>query len=153
MNPWYFLDSSAVIKRYVSETGSAWINALLQPAAGHQVTVAAVTGVEVIAAITRRERGGTLPAADAAQIRSQCRTDLASQYLVAQLTPSILARAMDLAELHGLRGYDALQLAAAVEVGLEAATVGLTVTLVSADAELNAAAAAEGLDVEDPNTQ
>jgi hypothetical protein len=59
---------------------------------------------------------------------------------------------MILAERHALRGYDAVQLAAALELQTVLTASGLpALTLVSADAELNAAAAAEGLTVEDPN--
>jgi hypothetical protein len=58
---------------------------------------------------------------------------------------------MNIAEGHALRGSDAIQLAAAIEANLAAAAVGEVLTLVSADAELNAAAVAEGLAVDDPN--
>ena len=59
---------------------------------------------------------------------------------------------MTLAETYGLRGYDAVQLAAAVEVNASYRSAGLPpITLVSADVELNAAASAEGLTVDNPN--
>ena len=59
---------------------------------------------------------------------------------------------MTLAEAHSLRGYDAVQLATAVEIHIRGLTLGLpALTLVSADEELNLAARAEGLVVEDPN--
>ena len=58
---------------------------------------------------------------------------------------------MILAETHGLRGYDAVQLAAGVELNRLGKTAGLPpLTLVSADRQLNNAAATEGLLVEDP---
>jgi uncharacterized protein len=54
--------------------------------------------------------------------------------------------------MYAVRGYDAVQLAAAVEVQIRGDTLGLPVlTLVSADEDLNVAAAAEGLAVENPN--
>ena len=58
---------------------------------------------------------------------------------------------MDVAERHALRGYDALQLAALMEVGSHARLLGVPLTLISADLELNTAAAADGFAVEDPN--
>ena len=52
-----------------------------------------------------------------------------------------------------LRAYDAVQLTAALEVHRLNQDAGFgPVTLVSADQELNAAATAEGLSVEDPNS-
>jgi len=39
----YFLDSSAVVKRYVQETGTGWIKTIADPAAGHFLYVARIT--------------------------------------------------------------------------------------------------------------
>jgi hypothetical protein len=59
---------------------------------------------------------------------------------------------MALAQTHGLRGYDAVQLAAALEVNALCVASGLpTLTFVCADVELNAVATSEGLLVENPN--
>jgi hypothetical protein len=148
-----FLDSSAALKRYLNETGSAWVEGLFDPSAGNTVFIAAVTGVEILAAITRRARGGSIPPLDAVAACAQFRVDLLTDYHVVELSPAVLAHAMDLAETLGLRGYDAVQLASALAVHAERSALGLpALTLVSADTELNAAAAAEGLLVEDPNT-
>jgi hypothetical protein len=59
---------------------------------------------------------------------------------------------MTLTETHGLRAYDAVQLAAALELQATRTAAGLVpLTLVSADQDLNAAATASGMRVEDPN--
>jgi hypothetical protein len=50
----YFLDSSALVKRYVTETGSIWVSDLFDPALANEIIIAAVIPVEIIAAITRR---------------------------------------------------------------------------------------------------
>ena len=58
---------------------------------------------------------------------------------------------MDLAERRGLRGYDAVHLAAALVVAAAQRDVGRPpLTFVSADTAQRQAAAAEGLPVEDP---
>ena len=149
--PSYFADSSAVVKRYVAETGTPWVNQLLDPSAGHRIYVARITAVEVAAAFSRRARGGSLAAAPAAAAMAQFRADLAGLYRLVEMTGAVIDHAMALAEAHGLRGYDAVQLAAALAVHAALRTAGLAVTLVSSDAALNAAAAAEGLQVDDPN--
>ncbi|HXG19677.1 MAG TPA: hypothetical protein VNN62_11475 [Methylomirabilota bacterium] len=60
---------------------------------------------------------------------------------------------MTLAETRVLRGYGAVQLAAALEVNAASLSLGMpAVTLVSADTELNTAAVTEGLPIENPNT-
>jgi hypothetical protein len=147
----YFLDSSALVKRYVRESGSAWIHALFDAAFDHEMFIAGVTGVEMVAAIARRARGGSISATDATATCRRIRSDLTTDYQVIEMTERLLSRAMTLAETHGLRGYDAVQLAAGCEVNALCVATGLApVIFVSADRELNAAAAREGLLSEDP---
>jgi len=51
-----------------------------------------------------------------------------------------------------LRGYDAVQLAAALEINRRRTALGLSLSaLISADQALNEAGLAEGLSVDDPN--
>lgn len=148
----YFPDSSALAKRYVAETGSAWLQSTLAPSTGSTVFVARITGAELIAALTRRERGNTLSGVDATTARTAFRTHLKTEYKVIEITEALIEHAMSLAEIYGLRGYDSVQLAAAKEVNNRYLAAGLpSVTLLSADSELNAAAVAEGLTVDNPN--
>jgi len=148
----YFCDSSAIVKCYVQEQGSVWMGTLLDVTAGHHLYLARITGVEVIAAIRRRARRGDIAAPDAATALAQFRQDFLGLYRLIDITAALITRAMALAETHAVRGYDAAQLAAAVEVNIRGITLGLPVlTLVSADGELNVAAVTEGLAVEDPS--
>jgi predicted nucleic acid-binding protein len=147
-----FLDTSALGKRYIVETGSVWLRALLDPATGCEIYIVRITTVEMISAITRRERGGSLTPGDAITARATFRSDLASEYQLVEVTETLVNQAMVLAETYGLRGYDAVQLAAALEVSGQYVAGGFApITLISADAELNGAATTEGLIVEDPN--
>lgn len=148
----YFLDSSGAMKRYVKETGATWVVSIADPAVGNDIYVARITGVEVISAIARRTRGGGLSAADAAIAMAGFRHDFSHQYQIVEISSGLIARAMTLAETHALRGYDAIQLAAALMVKAQCLTLGTPApTLVSANVDLNAAATAEGLAVDDPN--
>ena len=148
----YLVDTSALAKRYVNETGSAWLQSLLDPATGAETFLVRMTIVELIAAITRRERGGSLTPVEADTARAAFRADLTAEYQVVEVTEALLVRATELAEAQGLRAYDAVQLAAALEVNALCVTSGLPpLTFICADAELNAVATAEGLLTEDPN--
>jgi predicted nucleic acid-binding protein len=148
----YFVETSALAKRYIAETGSVWLRTLLDPSTGCSIYVVRVTAVEIMAAITRRERSRTLIPTDASTARQAFRGDLATAYQVIEVTPALANRAMLLAEQHGLRGYDAMQLAAGCEVHVRYLAAGLpAVTFISADTALNAAAIAEGLTIDDPN--
>jgi predicted nucleic acid-binding protein len=148
----HFFDSSAIVKRYVSETGTAWVLSLVDPTVGNHSYLARITGVEVVSAVARQRRDGNLSAAGAATVLAQFRHDFSTEYRVVEITPTLILTAMTLAETHALRSYDAVQLAAAVEVNNLCFTLGVVLTLISGDAALNAAAMAEGLAVEDPNS-
>jgi uncharacterized protein len=82
----YFLDSSAVVKRYAQEIGSAWVTALTDPQAGHRLYLARITAVEVVAAVARQQRGGAFSSADAAAALADFARDLAQQGIVKLLT-------------------------------------------------------------------
>ncbi|HZO89887.1 MAG TPA: type II toxin-antitoxin system VapC family toxin [Chthonomonadaceae bacterium] len=147
-----YADTSALAKRYVLERGSAWLRGMVGLPTGNETYTVRMTTVELIAAITRRERAGTLTPADAARARADFRADLVTGYLVIEATDTLVAQAMTLAETHGLRGYDTVQLAAGLEVNNLYIAAGFPAILfISADVELNIAATAEGLAMENPN--
>lgn len=150
--PVYFVDSSALVKRYINEIGSAWVLNLFNPALNNEILIAAITSVEIVAAITRRMRSGNASGTDATDVCNLFKNDLISEYQVVEITENIINSAMALAETHGLRGYDAVQLAAGCAVNALCAANSLpSVIFVSADNELNTAAVSEGLIVENPN--
>jgi uncharacterized protein len=150
----YFIDSSALVKRYIDEVGSTWILGLFTPTLNNEVFIAAITSVEIVAAITRAERGKRISASDALAVRDQFKNDLQAEYQVMEITESIIVAGMVLAETYGLRGYDAIQLAAGCTVNTLCTSSGLApIVFVSADNELNVAASNESLVVENPNKQ
>ncbi len=148
----HFFDSSGLVKRYVHEAGTPWVRSLTRRGTHHQIYVVRIAAVEVTSAVARRRQGGSLSPARAGAILSRFRRHLAGRYLILEITPALLDTASRLADLQALRAYDAVQLAAAVELHGRWLRAGLGgITFVSADRELNAAATAEGLSVEDPN--
>jgi uncharacterized protein len=149
----YFLDTSMVVKRYVLETGTPWFQALTDPAAGHFLFVARITDVEMTAAVARRRRLCSLTPGQAGTALAAFWQDFDQQYRIMEIAIPLLQQASQLADRHVLRAYDAVQLAAAVALNAQWIAAGTgTITLVSADQELNDAALAEGLTVDDPNT-
>ncbi len=56
----YFLDTSAIVKRYFPEQGHAWITTLCEPEQEHDLYISQATLVEVVAAICRRERENSI---------------------------------------------------------------------------------------------
>src|SRR4051812_10385154 len=111
----FFFDASALVKRYVVEAGTGWGVGVASPRSGNQIYIVRITGVEVVSAIARRRRRGTVSAADSAKIIADFQRDLTFEYRVLDISPSLLASAMHLADARALRGYDAVQLAAALK--------------------------------------
>ena len=88
----------------------------------------------------------------AAKAIADFRGDFIYEYAPVEMAGTIIEHAADLAEAHALRGYDAVQLAAALHINTDRTALSLSaINLISADAALNMAAAAEGLAVDDPN--
>jgi uncharacterized protein len=148
----YFLDSSALVKRYVIETGTGWVRRLTRQNPSTVIYIAHITTVEVTCAIARRRKGRMLTAAKASSLLRRFRQHLAGRYVIVEMTPGLLDEATRLGNTHALRAYDAVQLAVALEVNRSHQAGGSgPITLISADRPLNDAAAAEGLPVDDPN--
>ena len=147
-----FLDTSALAKRYVDETGSEWISELFVSDEKVSVYIAELTSVELTSAIIRRSKGGYITSDEATAILNEFDSHLIRDYFVLEISPELLFEARLLVIKHGLRAYDAVQLAIAeffnrgqIERNLAA------VTFVSADNELLTAARADGLLTDNPN--
>ena len=147
----YFLDSSAIVKLYIAETGSQWLAEITIPTAETRVYIVKIACVEVVAALARRAAFRGRPQSELIYAIKEFRNDFSNRFRIVEISTSLVSSAMDLSQRQGLRGYDAVQLAGAVEVNAEFMAFGSRCTLVSADLELNSAAIAEGLTVENPN--
>lgn len=148
----FYLESSALVKRYSTEAGSKFISRLMKPSAENRLYSVRVTEIEVCAALARKRKGAAMSASAATKSIRRFRRNFDARFVKSHVSTALIAQAVDLADLHALRGYDALQLAAALEANERRVARGLSpLTFVSADVELNNAAQAEGLAVENPN--
>jgi len=145
----YFLDTSALAKRYVTETGSGWIRSITDPLNYHEIYVAKIVAPEAVSALIRQ----TPPLANLTTVVADFHFDFNNQYQQLALTDIVIETAMRLVEAYRLRGYDAVQLATAVELNTVRTAAGLPpLVFVSADQSLNFTAASESLAVDDPNS-
>ncbi len=148
----YYMDTSALIKRYVDEVGSGWLRATLDARPPPSIIVVHLTIVEVTSALTRRAREGTLTLTDYAQVQNAFRADCLNDYEIVTAIGDIIDRANHLLEQHPLRAYDAVHLATAVIANHQLLANNLVpLIFLSADDRLNRAATAEGLAVDNPN--
>ncbi|HEX3052065.1 MAG TPA: type II toxin-antitoxin system VapC family toxin [Aggregatilineaceae bacterium] len=144
----YFADTSALAKRYISETGSAWVRSWTDQAAQHVVVISALTTVEFVSLLARRQREGHLSPADLNKLRKDFLFHVRHQYRVIRVQRDVLARAQQLIIQYPLRTLDAMQLASAV---MFMQSSGLQPIFVCADQRLLNAALGQGLAVDDPN--
>lgn len=147
----YFLDSSALVKRYVTERGSLWVRRITAPSMRHGIIIARITWVEVLSALARRQREGNLPPDDVNRVVQSLRYDIETQYQIAEIGQQVVEKAGNLVMRHPLRAYDAVQLAAAAHIHDVLVQTSAALIFVSADDKLVAAAQAEGLTAENPN--
>lgn len=139
----YYLDASAWVKRHVEETGSDWMRRFWRERL--PVACSGIGGLEVLSAIVRRSR----PDDPRLQtVAADISADSEAFYEIS-LSDSVITRAREVIARHRLRCADAVHLASAMRVGQE---LGQVVCIVASDAELLAAAAAEGLATLDPQT-
>lgn len=143
----YFFDASALIKRYIVEVGTIWTIAATSAASGNSVVLVEVTLVEVAAALAARQRASRgITVVQRNQVLSRFLQDCASYFLLIPANRAVVDLGVELAQRHRLRGYDAVQLAAALLANqAQAATIRAALVFVSADNDLLLAAQAEGL--------
>lgn len=148
----YFLDSSALVKRYVAETGTAWLQTIMASFTRNQLIIARITWVEVFSALARHEREGGLSSAGFARAMDAFRYDLDMQYQVVELDRALAEAASQLVVKHPLRAYDAVQLASAQRIQPAFAQAeSAPLIFLTADDRLIAIAQAEGLLTDNPN--
>ena len=148
----YYLDSSALAKHYLIEPGSRWITELITHTAPVRFVSTELAIVEVVCAITRAERERRISALLRNKLAARSARETRNVVELIGTSRRILGHASQLALRHPLRAYDAIHLATALWILSETLMLGMPAPIfVSADANLLAAAQAEGLAVENPN--
>lgn len=147
----YFLDSSALVKRYMPEAGTIRVREITRVSAGNRVFLAQLTSVEFVSALSRRLREKFITPRTLRAARLLFQRHLERQFVPIMYSDVIGRSAMDLVELHPLRAFDAIQLATAIEVEDKLKAAGRPpLTFVCADKRLLTIASTVGLAVEEP---
>jgi predicted nucleic acid-binding protein len=137
----FFIDTSALAKRYIPEIGSVWVNSWIAPQANNEIIISALATVEIYSLLTRRERESSITLSQRQLMVNDFQFHVQEQYFLIDLDVSVLDRARDLLLKHPLRTLDAIQLACALEAA----------HLFNIQPIFISAAAAEGLPTDDPN--
>lgn len=137
-----FVDTSALVKLYLTEAGSEEMVAL---ALRRKMAASVLTYAEVHATLARLLRSGDLTVDEHAELADAFEVDW-SEMTRLPLDSRTLDLVPDLCTRHPLRASDAVQLASAV-VFRES---GLNIDFVCSDERLKSAGAGEGFAVVDP---
>lgn len=143
----FFVDTSALGRRYLSEVGSAWMLSWIEPSAGNITVIAELTTIEMLAVFARRLRDKLLSAAQATSLTNDFLLHSEEEYLVVSIDRPVILTARDLVKKYPLRTLDAIQLACALDA---VAMLNEPLTFISGDNVLLAAAGAEGFSTDNP---
>jgi predicted nucleic acid-binding protein len=148
----YFLDTSALVKRYIDETGSHWLRATVDPALSPFLVISQLLVVEVHSALNRRLREGTISQDDCTRTKQAFQGDCQNEYNLIPMSGAIVDLACGLLERHPLRASDAIHLATALTSNRLLSDHGLpALAFLCADDRLLDAATTEGLATDNPS--
>lgn len=144
----YFLDSSALVKYYMTEPGSTWIRQRVD--VGEPILLAEITVAEVAAALGILQRKGRITARHRRDFWERFERDCVERYDLIPVVYGVIHSAALLCTRHPLKAYDAVQLAAGLALRGTLAKQDIPLVFVSGDDTLINAAKAEGLTVDNP---
>lgn len=132
-----FFDTSAFVKRYVSEDGTDAVLKWCDQAT--EIILSGIALAEIVSAFCRLHREGRITDTQYRQLKSLLLADI-EDAAICDLTPAVLAQAILSLEMNVLRGMDAIHVGSAVVLKAD--------LFVSSDKRQLDAAARMGLRVE-----
>ena len=153
----YYFDSSGIVKYYIPEQGSQWVNRVVdsQTKEGkwqYYIAIAQIGIVEVAAAMAKRRRMAQISSREQEKTLGLFSRHHRERYAVLRTEDTTIKLATELTQHHPLRAYDAVQLATALLLNRSLLIDKLPpLTFVAADDALCQAARLEGLPTENPN--
>lgn len=142
-----FLDSSALVKYYLTERGSMWVRSLVDDSQ-NVILVSAIALPEVTSALARRQREGLFGKRFLHESYQGFQEDLRVTFQRIAVEDTLLEEAAELTLRHPLKGYDAVQVATALVTQQRF----IALTFISADKQMLRAAQSEGMQTENPES-
>lgn len=145
----FYVDTSALVKRYRTELGTEVVEELLgTPRPQDRFFISFLSIIELTSGVLRLAKGSQLREDTAQEILARFRDDVREAFRVWPLDEDIAVAAVTAAEEHRLRSADSIHLATAQAIA--SLVSGTRVVMVSSDQELLDAAEAAGLAPIDP---
>jgi predicted nucleic acid-binding protein len=151
----FYLDASALAKRYAPEIGSAQVDAILDAVSGNRVYVLNVGVGEVVSIRIRKRNAGRISPSDFGEALVKLDSEIAHAADVKRVSVSnrLVLSSFSLIVAHSINSTDALTLKSAVALARKLRAGGDDLVLVASDQRLLRAAQAEGLTTFNPEIQ
>jgi predicted nucleic acid-binding protein len=151
----FYLDASALAKRYAPELGTPLLNHLFSNVLSDRLYVLNISVAEVVWTLVRKRNAGQLPATAFSQALVDLGNEIISPSHPHKLAPdnALVAAAILLIQVHSVNATDAIILRSALDLAAQHRAVGNDLVLLSSDQRLLRAAQAEGLVTYNPETQ
>lgn len=147
MNGAYFLDSSALVKRYIHEDATPWIRSITDPRKGNLIIISSITLREIIHALLNCQRNGSISLAQVKKVLHALNYHLDTQYQIVELDQMLVDTEISLARTYLLNINGAIQLASVLRIKEAFDMAAIPLFFVSVDEQLLAAARNEGLQI------
>lgn len=149
---YFFLDASALGKRYVVEVGTPLINHMFNTVPRARMIVLILTLGEIVSILVRRKNAGQISKEAYQQAMVEFRTEIAEtiDLPIQDVSSDLLRTSLPLIEQYALNATDALILRCALQVAQTLRPAGHDLVLVTSDTRLTTAAPATGLLVWNP---
>jgi predicted nucleic acid-binding protein len=151
----FFLDASALSKRYSLEVGAALIDHLFNRVPRQRLKCLMLGAAEVASVLVRRRNAGRLPPAIFVQGMRNFRAEVVNDptFDKAAVANVLILAALPLIGTHSINSTDAVVLRLCLDLATQWRPRGDDVVLVASDRRLLRAAQSEGLVTFDPETQ
>ena len=151
----FYLDASALAKRYVVEQGTFVVNHLFRRVARDDMMCLTLGTIEVISVFVRKKNASAVPDPVFRQAMTDFRSEVidTANFMKIPATDSLVNAAAPLVAKHALNATDAVILRSVLDLVATLHTTGDALVLVTSDQRLLRAAQAEGVLTFDPTTQ
>lgn len=155
MPPLFFIDASALAKRYSPEIGTDVVNHLFAAHLLERICVLNIGLAEVVSVLQRKRNLGKLSDSIYYQSLATLRAEIVDQSKIRKIvadTPLVIS-AFPLIHNYSINATDAILLRSALDLAIDLRFNGDDLVLVAADQRLLRAALAEGLTIFNPETE
>ena len=151
----FFLDASALAKRYVPERGSALVHAIVENVPGDRLRFLNIGNGEIVSILVRKRNAGVISDAYFGQALVNLVSDIvrATDITKVSVTSRLVTASFPLIVAHSINSTDALILRSALAIARRLRRAGDDLVLVASDQRLLRAAQAENLTTFDPEMQ